>query len=234
MAVPVSAAAHIVLISAIVLVPIFWPSVNPTPPDAVRAFFYNPPPPPPPPLPKGSALIEKVQPSKPVTPDPTPVKQPDFTAPIPHEDKPITPEARTPETEQAGSPTGSDVGDAAGMEGGTEGGVVGGVFGGVVGGCIGCTGDGPVTDYDQPPRPIKLTRPEYPQDAFIKKIEGRVVLEILIDATGRVVRARVMQSIPALDEAARRTVMQWVFSPAVKRGQPVASLAQAPVDFRIY
>ena len=68
------------------------------------------------------------------------------------------------------------------MEVGVEGGVVGGVPGGVIGGVIGGTGDGPVLDYDQPPRPIKITKPQYPQEAFVKKIEGTVTVEILIDA----------------------------------------------------
>jgi periplasmic protein TonB len=115
-----------------------------------------------------------------------------------------------------------------------DGGVVGGVPGGQLGGCLGCTGDGPVMDYDQPPRVIKLVQPRYPQEAFVKKIEGTVVLEILIDINGHVPRARVVQSIPALDAAAIDTVKQWIFNPAVKHGHPVATIARAPVTFRIY
>ena len=55
-----------------------------------------------------------------------------------------------------------------------------------------------------------------------------------LDASGRVVRARVLQSVPLLDAAALQTVYQWVFQPAVKHGRPVATIAQAPVAFRIY
>jgi periplasmic protein TonB len=201
-------------------------------PTKARSAFYNPPPPPPPPLPKGSAMLERAEPAKPVTPDPKPQK-PDFKVDIPKEE-PLKPEARTPESEQHGSPTGSDVGMAEGMEVGVEGGVVGGVPGGVIGGVIGGTGDGPVLDYDQPPRPIKITKPQYPQEAFVKKIEGTVEVEILIDAGGNVARARVLQSIPALDQAALQTVYQWRFSPAIKNGHPVATIARAPVMFRIY
>jgi protein TonB len=120
------------------------------------------------------------------------------------------------------------------MEEGVEGGVVGGVPGGVLGGVLGGTGTGPVMDYDSPPRPIKITRPQYPQEAFVKKIEGTVVVEILIDSQGRVVRARVIQSVPLLDAAALQTVYQWIFQPAVKHGRPVPTIAHAPVAFRIY
>jgi protein TonB len=111
---------------------------------------------------------------------------------------------------------------------------VGGIPGGVLGGVLGGTGTGPVMDYDSAPRPIKITRPQYPQEAFVKKIEGTVIVEILIDSTGRVVRARVIQSVPMLDAAALQTVYQWVFEPAIKRGRPVPTIAHAPVAFRIY
>jgi len=227
-----SVVGHTLIIAALVLIPIFWMAPPPEHPDYVRALLYNPPPPPPAPLPKGSALIQKPEPARPTTPETHP-RKPELEVEIPQE-KPLEPEAKVPESEQAGSPTGSDAGLADGMEGGVDGGQVGGVPGGVLGGVVGGTGDGPVMDYDQPPRPIKITRPQYPQEAFVKKIEGMVKVQILIDANGRVVNARVIQSIPLLDAAAVQTVYQWVFSPAIKNGRPVATLAEAPVTFRIF
>jgi protein TonB len=227
-----SVIGHTLGILLIVLIPILWPTASPTHPDYIRALIYNPPPPPPPPLPKGSAMLEKQQPAKPVTPDPEP-ETPKFTAEIPIE-KPLQHEARDKADEQAGSANGSDIGVPEGMEEGIEGGVVGGVPGGVLGGVIGGTGDGVVMDYDQGPRPIKITQPKYPPEAFVKKIEGTVEVEILIDSTGRVAKARVVRSIPALDRAALDTVYQWVFSPAIKGGRPVATIASAPVTFRIF
>jgi protein TonB len=231
---PASAVGHVAALTALILVPIFWPMAPPEHPDYIRALIYNPPPPPPPPLPKGSALIEKAKPAKPVTPETNPEK-PKLEAiiDVPKE-TPLKPEARERDTEQAGSPRGSDIGVPEGMEVGVEGGVVGGVPGGVLGGVVGGTGDGVVMDYDQPPRPIKLTKPSYPQEAFIKKIEGTVEVEILIDATGRVARARIVRSVPLLDAAALQTVREWVFQPALKHGRPVATLATAPVAFRIF
>jgi protein TonB len=229
---PASLIGHTIGILLVILIPLFWPSPSPEHPNYIRALIYNPPPPPPPPLPKGSAMLEKQEPAKPVTPDPEP-ETPKFTAEIPKEE-PLKHEARDREDEQAGSPTGSDIGVAEGMEGGVEGGVVGGVLGGVLGGVIGGTGDGVVMDYDQGPRPIKITQPKYPPEAFVKKIEGTVEVEILIDSTGRVAKARVVRSIPALDAAALQTVYQWVFAPAVKGGRPVATTAMAPVTFRIF
>jgi protein TonB len=231
---PVSIAGHVVVAALIILVPIFWQEAPPAHTDYIRALLYNPPPPPPPPLPKGSALVEKQEAPKPVTPELEP-RKPEFTAPVEKPaEQPLQPEARVPESEQAGSVTGSDMGVPEGMEVGIEGGVVGGVPGGVIGGVIGGTGDIPVTDYDQPPRVIKQTRPVYPQEAFIKKVEGVVEVEILIDTSGRVRPTRVLRSVPLLDRAAIDTVRQWVFSPAIKNGRPVATTAIAPVTFRIY
>jgi protein TonB len=233
-----SYALHTILFLLIVFIPIFAPTDLPER-DYVRALLYDPPPPPPPPLPKGSRAKpepEKPQPPKPVVEEPQ--EEPEFTAPIETETPVEVAELQQEETvspdEQWGSENGSDFGVLEGMEEGVEGGMVGGIPGGVLGGVLGGTGTGPVMDYDSPPRPIKITRPQYPQEAFVKKVEGTVTVEILIDSTGRVVRARVIQSVPMLDAAALQTVYQWIFQPAVKHGRPVPTIAHAPVAFRIY
>ena len=88
--------------------------------------------------------------------------------------------------------------------------------------------------FDQPPRLIHPTRPKYPQDAFVRRVQGTVELEILIDKTGRVIGTRVLKSIPALDAAAIACVREWRFRPARHAGEPVATRALAPVTFRIF
>jgi periplasmic protein TonB len=88
-------------------------------------------------------------------------------------------------------------------------------------------------DYDTPPRPIKLSKPRYPRAAFESGLEGTVVVEITIDSRGRVAKARVKESATGLDEAALKCVAKWRFRPAIKAGKPVATLANAPVMFRI-
>jgi protein TonB len=138
--------------------------------------------------------------------------------------------------EAPGSPQGSESGVPEGMEEGALGGVVGGMPGGVIGGVIGGTGTGPVLvrDVDRAPRLLRVVRPNYPSEAFIKKVEGTVLLEIVIDERGSVVRTRVVRSIPLLDVSAIEAVRQWVFAPALQRGRPVATLALAPVSFRLF
>lgn len=225
---PASVLAHAVLITLIVLLPILGALDPPALAKGSRIFVVSPPAAAAPPLPRGEAEGR--------------VKKPAQTAPtVEPETPPVEVPAQAPEerevldTQPAGSPDGSDRGVADGMVGGSEGGTQGGVPWGVVGGCPGCDGDGPVTDWDQPPRLLRQTRPFYPQEAFIKKIEGTVLLEILIDANGDVAATRLLRSVsPALDQAAAQTVRQWRFAPAVRRGRPVATWAQAPVQFRIY
>jgi len=235
----VSFVVHVVLLALIIFVPVFTPPVLPDR-DVISVLLYDPPPPPPPPLPKGTRMREEPvepEPPKPVVENP-PEERPEFTAPLetptPTEVAELKPEDAISPDDQFGSEFGSDFGVPEGMEMGVEGGVVGGIPGGVLGGVLGGTGTGPVLDYDSPPKPIRITRPQYPQEAFVKKVEGVVTVEILIDSTGRVVRARVLQSVPMLDAAALQTVYQWVFSPAIKHGRPVPTIAHAPVTFRIY
>jgi protein TonB len=188
-------------------------------------------------LPKGSpdGGRAKVVPETPPTPPPTPVQEARLEAPVEAVTTPPVPASLEPDA-AVGSPTGSESGVPEGMAEGVEGGVVGGLPGGVIGGVIGGTGTGivPVYDYDRAPRLLNPSKPRYPPDAFVRKVEGVVIVEFVIDSTGRVVRARIVQSIPALDAAALETVRAWIFSPALKRGRPVATAAQAPVTFRIF
>jgi TonB family protein len=87
---------------------------------------------------------------------------------------------------------------------------------------------------DSPPKALVITKPQYPYYAFHKKIEGTVVVVILINSLGKVAHAEIRESILHLDEAALACVRDWQFEPAQRGGKPVACVAQAPVMFRIY
>jgi len=233
-----SVVVHVVTILLIIFVPIFTPPDLPDR-DVITVLLYDPPPPPPPPLPKGSKLREEPlepQRPKPVVEDPP--EETDFVAPIetptPTEVEELKPEDGVSPDDQFGSEFGSEFGVPEGMEDGVEGGMVGGIPGGVLGGVLGGTGTGPVMDFDRPPRPIYKPGPRYPQEAFVKKVEGTVRVEVLIDSSGRVARAQVIRSVPLLDAAALQTVYQWVFEPAMKSGRPVATIVHIPVTFRIF
>jgi protein TonB len=226
----ISLLAHVLAIAGFALVPLLAPTALPEVPDLVRVRLYVPAPPPPPP-PKGSGLYPKATRGPEAPPAPVAPERPPLTAPL---ESPATEPAPAPGQEAEGGSFGSDAGVPEGEPGGVEGGVVGGVPGGVVGGILGGELPVPVASPDRPPRLLHQTRPRYPQQAFVQKVEGVVLLEILIDADGHVARARIVHSVPLLDGAALEAVREWRFVPALKAGRPVASLAFAPVSFRIY
>jgi TonB family protein len=89
-------------------------------------------------------------------------------------------------------------------------------------------------DYDDAPKPKRITKPTYPKQALEACVEGTVVVLIGIDPTGSVSASKVVESVEGLDEAAVSCVTNWRFKPARKAGVPVGSVAAAPVIFRIY
>ena len=67
----------------------------------------------------------------------------------------------------------------------------------------------------------------------LARIEGVVVLDAVIDATGRVTDVRVTRSIQALDQAAIDAVRQWRFTPTLLNGEPVSILLTVTVRFTL-
>lgn len=62
----------------------------------------------------------------------------------------------------------------------------------------------------------------YPDSAKILGIEGRVVVEALIELDGSVSKVEVARSVhPLLDEAAVSAMKRAKFSPAMANGEPV-------------
>ncbi len=122
---------------------------------------------------------------------------------------------------------------------GVEGGVTRGVPGGVVGGILSGTGDAAsgkalrVGGDVVAPKQIQRVAPIYPEEARRAGIRGTVTLEIEIDATGNVTRARILRSIPQLDAAALAAVKLWKYAPTRLNGQPVAVIMTVSVDFYV-
>jgi TonB family protein len=87
---------------------------------------------------------------------------------------------------------------------------------------------------EQLPEPTRVVPPRYPKEAKKAKLEGRVVLEVMIGADGTVGEVKVAQSVPGLDEAAIATVREWEFAPALDcDGEPIAAWLAVPVRFQL-
>jgi periplasmic protein TonB len=85
----------------------------------------------------------------------------------------------------------------------------------------------------KPPQRIRDVKPIYPQNAVPTAAQGAVILEATIGADGVVRDARVLRSIPALDQAALDAVRQWAYRPAELNGAPVAVIITIIVNFAI-
>jgi periplasmic protein TonB len=81
------------------------------------------------------------------------------------------------------------------------------------------------------PKKIVHVAPEYPEIARRAGVEGTVILEAILDATGRVESVRVLRSQPLLDQAAITAVREWRYSPTELNGVPVPVLMTITVQF---
>lgn len=84
-----------------------------------------------------------------------------------------------------------------------------------------------------PPQKTKNVTPIYPEVAKSARVQGVVILEALIDEQGRVADARILRSIPLLDQAAIDAVREWEFSPTLLNGVPVPILMTVTVQFAL-
>jgi len=85
----------------------------------------------------------------------------------------------------------------------------------------------------RPPRKLVDVRPEYPEEARAARIEGVVILGIVIGEDGSVIDSTVLRSIPALDQAALEAVSQWEFEPTLLNGEPVEIEMTVTVNFTL-
>jgi protein TonB len=143
-----------------------------------------------------------------------------------------------------GGPAGVSTGGRTGSGGF---GVVGGVVGGVPAGAVTAPppppppppppgwAAGAIRVGGQIPQPTKTKHvsPVYPPIAESARVQGVVIIEAIIGADGRVQDARILRSIPLLDQAALDAVKQWEFTPTLLNGAPVPIIMTMTVQFTL-
>ena len=89
--------------------------------------------------------------------------------------------------------------------------------------------------YDDPPVPLRPIKPKYPEIAQEAGIEGTVVVQVFVDARGRVKETVILKGIPntGLDEAATEAIRLVRFKPAKQRERAVGVWISIPVNFRL-
>lgn len=84
-----------------------------------------------------------------------------------------------------------------------------------------------------PPRLIHKVEPEYSPEARADRVQGTVILQIVVNEKGRTADISVVSPLGfGLDEQAQAAVAEWEFVPGMKAGVPVKILAMVEVNFR--
>jgi protein TonB len=84
------------------------------------------------------------------------------------------------------------------------------------------------------PRKIAGVSPVYPAIAQAAKVEGKVILEAVINERGVVERVKVLRSVPLLDAAAVDAVQKWRYTPTLLNGSPVSVLMTITLHFTLH
>jgi TonB family protein len=121
-----------------------------------------------------------------------------------------------------GTGTGIGSGEGPGLGAGSGGGAGGGAYrpgGGV-----------------SPPSLISEVKPTYTPEAMLHRIQGSVVLQLVVTREGFPSKIRVTRSLDpgGLDEQAIGAVRQWRFAPGRLSGTPVDVLVTVVLDFSVH
>jgi len=86
---------------------------------------------------------------------------------------------------------------------------------------------------DKAPVPIQRSAMEYPKKAKKMGIKGYVLLNLLIDNSGNVVKVKVLESEPEgiFDDVASQGVKAWKFTPGEYKGKAVKVWAKQKIRF---
>lgn len=184
-----------------------------------------PPPPPPPPPAAPAAPVVKVEVPKSDAPPPPP----------PDPSKEQVPDVAPKEMPKR------DLSTAYAVQGTPGSGPAGGVAGGGVAGTGGMSlagaggGSSRVVDvaFENMKIKVKPPAPPYPPIAKLAKIQGTVVVEIVVGTDGVPVSAKAVEGPPQLRPASEAYALTWRFEPAMVNGQPVQSRFRLTMPYKL-
>ena len=210
--VPVSLAAHVAVVAAVIVVPLLAADALPPLHSSLSVSMITPVVPPPPPL-RRAALPRTSE--VPANPDAAPLDAPDR----------ITEE---PAWQRDGVLTAND-----------GPGIVDGVDTAAV--LPPPPAPPPPGDREpvrvggeiKPPAKVHHVAPVYPQMAMQARVEGMVIISATISVNGDVIDATVLSAKPLLAQAAVDAVRQWRFTPTLLNGVPVPVVMTVTVNFRL-
>jgi protein TonB len=87
------------------------------------------------------------------------------------------------------------------------------------------------------PRVLKIVQPAYTPEARAARVEGTVLLDVIVQADGHVGdEVKIVRSLDTkygLDEQAIAAAKQWLFAPAKQDGKPIAMHVTIEQTFRL-
>lgn len=218
---------HAGLLALLIILPVYFASNVLTLKHLEPTYVFTAPPLPPPP-PAAAAAPQRAMQTTPKITQPTLIVTPRV---IPRQTSVVASNVAAP-----------SISDDVGVLGGVPGGVPGGALGGILGG----TGTGPtpppptaaqgivrVGGDVRPPELVQRVQPEYPAVARAAHVEGTVVIDAVIDATGNVVSEHALSGPNLLIPAALSAVQQWKYQPTYLNGKPVKLAMQVTVSFNL-
>lgn len=219
----VSVLVHILLISAAIILPIYFANKSLNLKGITATYLVAPLPPAPPPPPAITrATVQSPSRAFKATPLIAPRVIPKTVAMVAEAPPPLNP--------------------AGGVVGGVPGGTAGGVLGGTLGGAAELPPPPPaparvavvrVGGDVKPPRLLSEVKPIYPILAREAKVQGQVIIFAVIDPQGNVVSAHAVSGPLMLVPAALEAVEQWKYAPTYLDGQPVSLAMNVTVDFNM-
>ena len=91
-----------------------------------------------------------------------------------------------------------------------------------------------IAELDRHPEAVVQVAPVFPFVLKRDSIEGRVMVEFVVDSEGRVLGAMAVESShPGFEEAAVTGVGRWKFRPGQRNGRPVNTRMRVPIVFRL-
>ena len=217
--VPLSIITHVVVLGALIVIPLLATDMLPTP-QSVMAFVAVPPPPPPPPPPAAAAsgAAASPQPVAVVNPNAAPIE-------APKEIKPEPPPRRLQHgrrRRRRGRRHSRRHGRRRRRRH--------------------CRAAPPPPPPQAPvrvggdikePKKIKNVSRSIRRSRRPRRSQGIVIIEAIIGKDGSVKDAKVLRSVPMLDQAALDAVRQWRYTPTLLNSQPVEVVMTVTVNFTL-
>ncbi len=83
------------------------------------------------------------------------------------------------------------------------------------------------------PKLLHMSQPVYPDLAKKAHIQGTVTVQVLLSRKGRVLEARILKSVPMLDQAALSAAKKCIFTPGKQRDRFVRVRVSIPFVFKL-